>query len=138
MAMVTIDWNPEPRRLRQFAWIGCAVLLLLGGWRIAGHGWSSPAAVLLGCGGLVGAIGVVQPGRLRPVYVGAMVVTYPIGWMMSNIILTLIYFGVLAPVAVLFRLVGRDALERRFEPEAASYWRPKRQTSNLRQYLRQY
>jgi hypothetical protein len=138
MAMVAIDWDPQPKQLRQFAWIGSAVLLLLAGWRIAEDGWSSLPAMLLGCGGLLAAVGVSQPHRLRHVYIAAMVATYPIGWVMSHVILSLIYFGVFTPVALAFRIAGRDPLERRFEREAATYWRPKRRTTNMRRYLRQY
>jgi hypothetical protein len=138
MAMVAIDWDPQPKQLRQFAWIGGAVLLLLGAWRLAEHGWSSLPAMLFGCGGLLAVVGISQPQSLRHVYIGAMAATYPIGWAMSHVILSLIYFGVFTPVALAFRMVGRDPLERRFEREAATYWRPKRRTANMRRYLRQY
>lgn len=40
----------------------------------------------------------------------------------NPLIMGLIYFGAVTPMAVVMRLWGRDALNRRFEPEAASYW----------------
>jgi hypothetical protein len=41
-------------------------------------------------------------------------------------------------VGLLFRLMGRDPLQRRLEPAAASYWQPREQVTDLRRYYRQY
>ena len=136
--MTAINWNPKSRQLKQFGWIGCAVLLAVATWRFTGHGWSAATAVLLGAGGLLGVLAAAQPQKLRFVYVGLMVATYPIGWVVSQVLLALIFYGVFTPVGLAFRLIGRDALERRFEPESPSYWRAKRRTTDMRQYLRQF
>ncbi|MDP9198707.1 MAG: SxtJ family membrane protein, partial [Pseudomonadota bacterium] len=40
----------------------------------------------------------------------------------SPIVLGVIYFGLLTPVAALMRLRGRDVLQRRFDPARVSYW----------------
>jgi hypothetical protein len=40
----------------------------------------------------------------------------------SPLMLGLIYFGVFTPVALFFRLRGRDVLNRKFEPSQPSYW----------------
>lgn len=40
----------------------------------------------------------------------------------SPIALGIIFFGVLTPMALAMRLVGRDTMKRRFEPSALTYW----------------
>jgi hypothetical protein len=40
----------------------------------------------------------------------------------SPVVLGIIFFGMFAPIAFFFRLRGRDALNRSFEPSQASYW----------------
>jgi hypothetical protein len=40
----------------------------------------------------------------------------------SPLVLGALYFLIFTPVALVMRAAGRDALCRRFEPEARSYW----------------
>jgi hypothetical protein len=40
----------------------------------------------------------------------------------SPIVLGVIFYGLFTPVAWGMRLAGRDALKRRFEPPARTYW----------------
>jgi hypothetical protein len=34
--------------------------------------------------------------------------------------------------------LGRDSLQRKFEPEATTYWQPKRQPADTADYFRQW
>jgi hypothetical protein len=54
------------------------------------------------------------------------------------LVLGLMYFGVITPVALLFRLLGRDALQRRFQPQTDTYWRPKPGATDVHSYFRQF
>jgi hypothetical protein len=40
----------------------------------------------------------------------------------SPLVLGLIFFGLFTPVGMAMRAFGRDAMKRRFEPQAPSYW----------------
>ena len=40
----------------------------------------------------------------------------------SPIVLGIIYFGMFTPVALVFKVRGRDPLNRKFEPSQPSYW----------------
>ena len=40
----------------------------------------------------------------------------------SPIVMGVIFFGIVTPVAKLMRLAGRDAMNRRFEVNLQSYW----------------
>lgn len=44
-----------------------------------------------------------------------------LGWLNTRIILTLVYLLIFTPAALLFRLLGKDPMNRRFDP-VDSYW----------------
>jgi hypothetical protein len=138
MALVSIDWNPTPRHLRQFA-LACAGFLLTMAALAASRRGGAPGPgylAVLGVG--LGLLGVLRPRWVRVPYLVGMAVTFPIGWVVSHLILAAIYYGVFTTVALVFRLARRDALQRRLEPSAPTYWQPRDQTDDLRRYFRQY
>jgi hypothetical protein len=125
------------RTLRQFAGLW---LLILGGLAVW-HGLLGDnlvVALVLGVLGVaVGVLGLATPRAIRPLFTGLMMLTYPIGWLVSRILLIVLFYGMFAPLAVLFRLIGRDALVRRRRPEGPSYWTAKPGATDVRSYLRQ-
>jgi len=127
------------RTLRQFAGISVGVfgfLFALSWYRHDGH--PSVAAWIAGSfAAFVGLPGTLFPELIRPVYMAAMAVTKPIGNVIGLIMLAIIYYGLLTPLAILFRLIGRDNLALR-RPNAESYWIPKLEQRDPRSYLRQY
>ena len=87
---------------------------------------------------VVGLLGLAVPRAIRPIYVGWMVAAFPIGWVVSHLILALIFYGLFTPLAALFRLMGRDALHRKPRPGVDSYFVPKTTPVDPASYLRQY
>ena len=59
---------------------------------------------------------------MRLVYVGLMVAVFPIGWVVSHLLMTLFYFLFLTPIGILMRLLGNDPMQRRLDRDATSYW----------------
>ena len=62
----------------------------------------------------------------------------PIGIVVSHVVLALIYFGLFMPIALVFRVIGRDPLHRRFEPEAQSYWVERGGAPAAKRYFQQF
>jgi hypothetical protein len=137
MAMISINWNPSKRELRQFAGL---CLLFFGGmaaWTYARHGagpWPTTMAVLAA---LLGLPGLAFPALLKPIYVGWMVAAFPIGWTVSHVLLGIIFYGFVTPIGLLLRIVGNDPMNRKFEREAKSYW-IKHETAESARYFRMY
>ena len=50
-----------------------------------------------------------------------MFAVFPIGWVVSHLLLGVVYFLVLTPIGLTLRALGRDPLERRFDQSASSY-----------------
>jgi hypothetical protein len=45
-----------------------------------------------------------------------------LGRVVSPIVLGLVFYGVFTPVALVMRLAGRDAMHRRWDRDAPTYW----------------
>jgi hypothetical protein len=133
-----IDFHPTSRTLRQFAALATLFLLGIAGWQQVAHGRQTLALAM--AAGAVAAVvlGLIRPMALRWLFVGLTLATFPIGWLMSWLLLVALYYLVFAPIAVCFRLVGRDALTRRYVSSVASYWIDKRPVTEVRRYFRQY
>ncbi|MEI7898829.1 MAG: SxtJ family membrane protein [bacterium] len=133
-----IPFNPSRNVLRQFAalWLLCFLALGASQYFLKGHpvaGFALMAAALL-----VGLPGLIRPALVRRVFVAGMVLAFPVGWLISLLLLWLLYVLVLTPVAVFFRLRGRDLLGRKPRPGQASFWEPKQTPLDPGSYFRQY
>ena len=133
-----IPFNPSRKMLRQFAAAFFVIFLVLGAWKVWFTSQLLLGLALVGLAMLVGLAGLVRPALLRRIFVAWMVVAFPIGWLISQIILAVLYFLVLTPVAWMLRLRRRDGLGRRPTPDRASYWEPKHSPLDPRSYFRQY
>lgn len=138
MTWADIQRNPSTKTLRQFAGVWLVFFLALAayqGWYRNKPGWGLGLAVLAV---VVGGPGLVFPRILRPIYVGWMMLVFPIGWTVSQIMLLLMFYGIITPIAFVLRLKGRDPLCRKRAPDRPSFWMPKETPADLRRYFRQY
>lgn len=134
MKLVEIQWNPTNRQLRQFAII-CLFALPALGWFFEA---SAQVIGLLASLGLVLAItGAVFPKAVRPVFLAAMILATPIGMVIGELAIFLIYFMVFLPFGLFFRVIQRDALQLTQDSQAQTYWQAKKQPSGSVSYYRQ-
>jgi hypothetical protein len=133
-----IPFSPPHRLLRQFAGLWLVAFGGLAVWEALARGRPAVAAALAAVAVTVGGLGLIRPGAVRPIFVGWMVLAFPVGWLVSHTLLALVFFGVFLPVGVAFRLLGRDALRLRPQPGMATYWAPTPAPGELRRYFRQY
>jgi hypothetical protein len=139
MSLIEINWNPKFKELRNFAIIALVALVVLALLLYVLKGVQIQWAIIIVAAGFGIFLSSFVSLRLtRIIYLGLILVTFPIGWAMSMILLTAFYFLLLTPLGLLFRLFGRDPLSRRFNPAAKSYWLSRRQTENLDRYFHQY
>jgi hypothetical protein len=131
-----IQFSPTDRTLRQFAGICLLVFGLLAVLDTTIRHRPGLTLVYGLVALLVGPLGLIRPQAVKPIYVGWSVIAFPIGWVVSSAILALLFYGVFTPMAIVFRLLGRDVLARR-HPDARTYWAPKPGARDLRAYFRQ-
>jgi len=109
--LVQIEWHPTGRQLHIFGVSGLlasivAALVLHFVWGMAPW-W---AAVVLAAGTAICLCSLISPAVTRILYIGLTLVTMPIGFVVSLLLLAAFYFLLLTPLALVFRLIGRDAL----------------------------
>ena len=105
MKLVEINWHPTPRQLRQFGLI-CLLALPAIAWL-----WGGSLNIIGGCGVvelLLAVVGWVVPQLLKPVFVTMSVLAIPIGLVVGEIAMVLIYFVVFLPVGLYFKVIRRD------------------------------
>ncbi len=112
--------NYIPKKtLRQFGFLICFAFPFLIGWflpLLGGHPFrvwtlfiSMPAGIL----------GILRPGLLLYPYRAWMKLGHILGWVNSRIILGLVFFIVLQPIAFIMRILGHDPLRtKKFAQES--------------------
>jgi len=145
--LVEIDFNPDTKTLRQFGFIafvgfgGLAALAYYEKLVFAfglGDARFAVAASLAALGVLALVLGLVAPRTNRLLYVGLSLLAFPVGFVLSYVIMGALYFLIIGPIAIVLRLAGRDPMRRARDPHAASYWTPARPARDKESYFHQY
>src|SRR5882724_6188457 len=123
--------------LRKFGLTVGGVFILLGVLLLLRHRSSYLSS--LGAGALLTAFGVIWPRALKYVYIAWMALAFTLGFIMSNVILTLFFFLFVTPIGLLARLFQKDFLARKWNKRAASYWiQCGREMKTAKSYERQF
>jgi len=133
-----IPFTPSTRTLRQFAGLWILFFAGLTYWQNFMLGKDALALFFAALAIVIGLVGLARPQIIRPIFVVWMIAAFPVGWIMSRVLLSFLYYGVFMPVGLCFRLVGRDVLNRRYNPGKDSYWTRKNYATDLVSYFRQY
>ncbi len=139
MSVVQIDRNPTPRQLRQFGWIWMAFVALFGA--VAWFKFDNPVVArgLWIAAVAVPVAGWALPAFMRLVFLGMSYLAWPIGFVVSHVILAAVYYLVVTPIGLVMRLVGYDSMKKTFDREAASYWVPRSVGDvDAKRHFRQY
>ena len=125
------------RTVRQFAAL-CGLMLGLAATRDV---WVRGAVVrgewLAAVAAIITIAGLARPRAIRPLFVAALAITRPIGLVVSRLLLGIMFYAIFTPLAFMFRLSGRDALHRRRQDGARTYWVVKGMPSDVRSYFKQ-
>ena len=114
---------PEPssaKDLRSFGLIVGGAFAVIGLWPALRHGLLVRVWALALAGPLVLAA-LVFPWSLRYPYRAWMFVGHCLGWVNTRILMTLMFYAVFTPTAIVMRVMKRDAMTRRLDPAAKTY-----------------
>ncbi len=132
-----LERQPSPSDLRGFRWVlstgGLAAALFLYFVRHR-HGAALPVA----CAGLALALLSLVPGLGRWLFVGWMGLGLVLGRLTSPILLGMVWLILFIPVGIVFRLLGRDSMKRRFPARDATFWEPHPPNRDVRRYFQQF
>lgn len=126
----------SPRALRRFGFTVGFVFLLLGFvllWRHRGAAWPlvSIGVVLVLAAGLA-------PLALKWVHGPWMIAALALGWIVTRILLTIVFFLVVTPIGLLQRLFAKRTIEVAFRTDAATYWQSRTARPISEDYEKQF
>jgi len=139
MGVVQINRQPTRRQLHQFGFIWMAFVALAGLIAIVKLHVPGLALGLWLAAVVVPVIGWLYPRFMRWVFLGMSYLGWPIGFVVSHVVLAIVYYLVLTPIGLMTRLFGYDSMKTRFDPEAATYWKERTPaTAGTKRYFRQF
>ena len=148
MSLIQVNWKPNEHQLRTFGLL-CgvvgAVLGVLTLWRGSILGIELEIAraqqvsyFLFTAATICAVLALTKARALWPLYVLATAISLPIGFVLSYAVLGVLFYLVVTPYGLIFRLLGRDVLARRFDRSARSYWVRRTPVTDMSRYYRQY
>lgn len=135
MAVIRINRNPAAWQLRLFACMPLVAASFAAVW-LAREQRPHAAIWLASAAALLAIIGLVRPGWMRPLYGVALLVSLPLTWILSHLIMIVLYFGVITPIAIVLRAAGHDPLGSR-QPTRPR-WRPSAGPRSSESFFRQW
>jgi predicted membrane protein len=124
---------------RKFGVVMAVAITVLGLIRWAIHGFAHFPILLISIAAVFLFLGLLAPKVLQPVLYVWMKFALAINWFMTRFLLFIAFATMFVPVAIFFRLTGKDPLNRAWLPESESYWEePEEQPTEIERYLNQF
>lgn len=135
--MISIQKNPPAKVLSQFGIIWLPAMLLVLVVFLTSRLESSLWTILLCILAAVSmTVGLWRPMLLKAPFIGLQYLTWPIGFIVSYLLLAVIYYVLITPLGMLMRLVGYDPLRRRMP--FGSLWHVRQPVIEQGSYFRQF
>ena len=99
-------------------------------------GTTDPAAELRET--LAALLSLIHPKANKGLFIALSVVAYPIGFVLSYVIMGTLFFAVITPTGLVMRALGKDPLEKRFTANAPTYWSQCRSKRPSASYFQQF
>lgn len=110
----------DKKEWRKFA-LGLAIILAIIATLLLVKGRAS-FPWFYGAGMLSVLVGLLAPVLIKPLFVLFTYLGFGLGWVMTRLILAVLFFLVMTPIGLLSRLFGKRFLDLRFDRRADTYW----------------
>lgn len=138
MAVLELPTEPGPIERKLFGGLVLLFCGLVGGFLLWKFDWHAVAWVLWSIGLLVTLVYYGVPPLQNRIYRGWLLAFYPIGFVISHVVLAAIWYLLFTPLALLRRLFAGDPLARGPEAEAETYWIDREGPVESSRYFKQY
>jgi multisubunit Na+/H+ antiporter MnhG subunit len=72
--------------------------------------------------GSFSGLGIILPIILKPFYMVWMIFAVILGWFMTKVILSLLFYLIITPIGLFLRIIGKDLLDLKEKKQQKSYW----------------
>jgi hypothetical protein len=108
------------KELRQFGLLVGAVFTVIGFWPLVFRGepfrlWA------ISLGTILIVLGAILPQVLAPIHKGWMWVGHILGWINTRILLSIVFYGIVTPTGLIFRLLGKNSMRQTFAESSTTY-----------------
>ena len=110
----------EKSDLRKFGITIGVILLIIAGFLF----WKEKESfqILFTFGVTLCILGIAIPFILKPIYWVWMIFATILGWIMTRVILSLLFYIIFTPIGLILRFFGKQFLELRWDKSKESYW----------------
>lgn len=110
----------EKSDLRKFGITIGVVLVIISGFLF----WKERESfqLFITVGTILFILGVAIPVVLNPIYWAWMIFVTILGWFMTRLILSLLFYVIITPIGLISRFSGKQFLELRWDISRSSYW----------------
>ena len=115
-----MDQILRAKELRNFGLLVGGVFSIIGLWPKLIHG-ESLHYWAVGVGGLMMILGGILPQALAPIHKGWMWLGHVLGWINTRILLGAVFYGLITPIGIIFRLMGKDTMRQAFSEKSETY-----------------
>ena len=115
-----MNQHTTTKDLRQFGLIVGGVFLAIGLWPVVFRS-EDPRLWAMVVGIALMVLGAVVPQSLKQVHFGWMKIGHVLGTINTKIILGGIYYGLVTPMGLVMRLMGKDSMHRALVQDATTY-----------------
>lgn len=136
--LISLLFNAEDRSTQLLGVILPFLCVAIGGPIKAGAAPLVVATVVWSAGLLLGIGTLLSTRFAMAVYVKWMLAAVPISWTISHLMLAAVYYLMITPISLVMRLLGRDSLSRKFDPDAKTYWSRRNPRVDIPRYFRQF
>lgn len=116
------DLNLSGKNLRKFGLFVGGIFLLIGLYMEYRHIDTEWRYVFVGVGVMLMVLGATYPQSLKYVYRFWMGIAFTVGWLVSRVLLAVIYYLVVTPIGLIMKLLGKNPVAMHFDREAESHW----------------
>ena len=137
--MAVLERNdPTAGELRWFGLMVAAFAGVVGGLIYYFSANLTVAVVVWAIGLILAAVYYALPPTRYLLFTLWMTIFFPLGWLISHLLMGAVFYLLITPVALVMRLIGRDALGKAPDPAAKTYWTPMESNPKETRYFQQF
>ncbi len=110
----------ETKPLRDFGLLVGGIFAVMGLWPLLIRG--EPLRLwAVGIGLTLVGFGLTVPVVLRPLHTAWMWIGHVLGWVNTRIILSVVFYGLITPISIVFRMMGKETIPHKFAESRSTY-----------------